>query len=111
MEEDKDDEDDTFGFLGQSDGRSCSSTALRPGPVIQNCSGTDIQLARSAVSVASVTKEKGRYLLILPGLMSLKSQPQTISSTTTTSSSFEANGRFSSDHNNNNSVDSHSHCL
>ena len=37
--QDEEDEDDTFGFLGQSDGRSYSSTALKPGPVIQNCSG------------------------------------------------------------------------
>ena len=38
--------------------------------------GTDIQLARGAVSVTSVSKEKGRYLLLLPGLMSLKNQTQ-----------------------------------
>ena len=76
-----DDEDDDFGFLGQSDGRSYSSTALKPGPVIQQCSGTDIQLARGAMNVASIKKEKGRYLLLLPGLMSLKTSTQSDSTT------------------------------
>ena len=78
---DEDDDDDDFGFLGQSDGRSYSSTALKPGPVIQQCSGTDIQLAKGAMNVASVKREKGRYLLLLPGLMSLKNSTQSDSTT------------------------------
>jgi hypothetical protein len=64
---------------------SSSSAALRPGPLLQGCSGKDIQLSRNAVSGTNVAKEKGRYLLFLPGLLSLKNPPPTVATAAATS--------------------------
>jgi hypothetical protein len=48
------------------------ATAYQPGSLVQACSGTDITLARTAVVAPHVGKQKGKYLLILPGMLSLK---------------------------------------
>ena len=49
------------------------ASALRPGSVVQEkCNGEDIHLNRAAVVQPSITKEKGKYLIILPGMLSLK---------------------------------------
>jgi hypothetical protein len=45
---------------------------LQPGPCLQACNGSDVQLARGASSRPNLAKGKGRYLIILPGIMSLK---------------------------------------
>jgi hypothetical protein len=48
--------------------------ALAPGLLLkQNCNGQDIHLARNAVQKPNLVKEKGKFLLILPGNLSLKS--------------------------------------
>jgi hypothetical protein len=48
-----------------------TASALMPGSLLQEkCSGHDIQLAKSAVSSASVEKEKGKFLLLFPGQFS-----------------------------------------
>lgn len=50
-----------------------TASALAPGNLLQHtCSGNDIHLARNAVARPSLAKEKGKYLLILPGNLSLK---------------------------------------
>jgi hypothetical protein len=48
------------------------ATAYQPGSLVQACSGTDITLARTAVVAPHVGKQKGKFLLILPGMLSLK---------------------------------------
>jgi hypothetical protein len=48
------------------------ASAYQPGSLVQACSGTDITLARTAVVAPHVGKQKGKYLLILPGMLSLK---------------------------------------
>jgi hypothetical protein len=53
-----------------------------PGPCLQACNGSDIQLARGASSRPNLAKGKGRYLIVLPGMMSLK--PQAKATTTCT---------------------------
>jgi hypothetical protein len=50
-----------------------TASALAPGSLLQNtCNGNDIHLARNAVTRPNLAKEKGKYLLILPGNLSLK---------------------------------------
>ena len=48
------------------------ASAYQPGSLVQACSGTDITLARTAVVAPHVGKQKGKYLMILPGMLSLK---------------------------------------
>jgi hypothetical protein len=50
-----------------------TASALAPGSLLQHtCSGNDIHLARNAVARPNLAKERGKYLLILPGNLSLK---------------------------------------
>ena len=52
---------------------SSEHSALRPGSLLQEkCSGLDIHLNRQTLIAPSIAKEKGRYLLILPGTFSFK---------------------------------------
>ena len=50
------------------------ASALRPGSLLEACSGQDIHLARTAVVAPNISKEKGRYLLLLPGILNIKTQ-------------------------------------
>ena len=50
-----------------------TDSALRPGSLLQEiCNGQDIHLNKQALQAPSISKEKGRYLLILPGNMSFR---------------------------------------
>lgn len=50
-----------------------NASALAPGSLLQhNCSGQDIHLAKSAVTRPNLAKEKGKYLIIFPGNLGLK---------------------------------------
>ena len=47
------------------------ASALRPGSLLRNsCSGSDIQLARSACAPVNFHKGKGKFLLVFPGKFS-----------------------------------------
>ena len=46
--------------------------ALETGTVLEACNGSDIQLARGASARPNLAKGRGRYLIILPGIMSFK---------------------------------------
>lgn len=51
-----------------------TDSALRPGSLLQEvCNGQDIHLNKQAVQAPSLAKEKGRFLIILPGNVCLKS--------------------------------------
>jgi hypothetical protein len=54
--------------------QAVDDAVLPPGPILQNCSGADIQLARAATVRPNLAKGKGRYLMLLPGLLSFKNQ-------------------------------------
>lgn len=59
---------------------AASDSALRPGSLLQQvCNGQDIHLNKQALVPPSLAKEKGRYLLILPGTLNLKSIQQQVS--------------------------------
>lgn len=45
---------------------------LPPGPALLACSGSDIVLSRGASAKPSVAKQKGRYVIMLPGILSLR---------------------------------------
>jgi hypothetical protein len=45
---------------------------------LEACNGSDIQLARGASTRPNLAKGRGRYLIILPGIMSLKSRSKQI---------------------------------
>jgi hypothetical protein len=62
-EKEEDDEEESKQFAG-----------LRPGKALQSCSGTDVQLSRGASARPNLSKGKGRFLIILPGNMSLTPQ-------------------------------------
>ena len=50
-----------------------TDSALRPGSLLQEiCNGQDIHLNKQALQAPIISKEKGRYLLILPGNMSFR---------------------------------------
>lgn len=52
---------------------SSDQSALRPGSLLQEvCSGQDIHINKQALLAPSIAREKGRYLLILPGVLSFK---------------------------------------
>ena len=62
-----------------------NASALRPGSLLQQiCNGRDIQLSRSAVVTPNIEKEKGKYLLIFPGMFSFNNSNNTTTTTTTT---------------------------
>lgn len=64
--------------------------ALRPGSLLQTCSGQDILLSKTAVlQTPNIIKEKGKVLFILPGWFSLKQSALVSSSTTMTTASTE----------------------
>jgi hypothetical protein len=46
---------------------------LPPGPRLHACSGRDIQVSRGAMTRPNIDKGKGRFLIVLPGLLSLRS--------------------------------------
>jgi hypothetical protein len=52
--------------------------ALETGTVLEACNGSDIQLARGASARPNLAKGRGRYLIILPGIMSFKSRSKQI---------------------------------
>ena len=61
-----------------------NASALRPGSLLQQiCNGRDIQLSRSAVVTPNIEKEKGKYLLIFPGMFSFNNNNTTTTTTTT----------------------------
>jgi len=49
-------------------------TILAPGPTLQQCSGADVMLAKGATMKPNLTKGKGRFLIVLPGILSIKPQ-------------------------------------
>ena len=60
-----------------------NASALRPGSLLQQiCNGRDIQLSRSAVVTPNIEKEKGKYLLIFPGMFSFNNSNNTTTTTT-----------------------------
>jgi hypothetical protein len=60
-----------------------NASALRPGSLLQQiCNGQDIQLSRSAVVTPNIEKEKGKYLLIFPGMFSFNKLTSTTTTTT-----------------------------
>ena len=74
---------------------SAEQSALTPGSLLQElCSGQDIHINKQALVAPSISKEKGRYLLILPGVFSFKPIKQANSSlaaaTTTTTTTTNA---------------------
>eukprot|EP00978_Attheya_sp_CCMP212_P001682 scaffold3453_cov54-Attheya_sp.AAC.7 len=66
-DKEKDDDDD-------EEEESKQFAGLRPGKALQSCSGTDVQLSRGASARPNLSKGKGRFLIILPGNMSLTPQ-------------------------------------
>ena len=68
---------------------SSEQSALTPGSLLQElCSGQDIHINKQALLPPSIPKEKGRYLLILPGQFSFKPlKPNAPTSTTTSGDS------------------------
>jgi hypothetical protein len=66
------------------------ATAYQPGSLVQASSGTDITLNRMAVVAPHVGKQKGKYLLILPGMLSLKQSLASMQTQTQTQSSKES---------------------
>jgi hypothetical protein len=84
------------------------ATAYQPGSLVQACSGTDITLARTAVVAPHVGKQKGKYLLILPGMLSLKQSLASMSKDTSTTEELplpltqEKDDEEENDNNNNN---------
>jgi hypothetical protein len=65
--------DDPFGLSKEN--------GLSPGPSLIACSGSDISLSRNASVVPNPNKQRGRYIIILPGILSLL--PQTSKDITT----------------------------
>jgi hypothetical protein len=62
-----------------------AASALRPGSLLQQiCNGRDIQLSRSAVVTPNIEKEKGKYLLIFPGMFSFNNNTTTTKKAATT---------------------------
>jgi hypothetical protein len=47
---------------------------LAPGPTLQQCSGADVMLSKGASLKPNVAKGKGRFLIVLPGTLSIKAQ-------------------------------------
>ena len=77
-----------------------NASALAPGTLLQNhCNGQDIHLARNAVGRPNLTKEKGKYLIILPGNLSLKSAA-TATTTATKNNVIKNNNTNSNDNEN-----------
>lgn len=78
----KQDDDEDLDFVASSSEESpCAKNddlmelpALSTGQVLEACNGSDIQLARGASSLPNLAKGRGRYLVILPGMLSLKTQ-------------------------------------
>lgn len=74
---------------------SAEQSALTPGSLLQElCSGQDIHINKQALVAPSISKEKGRYLLILPGVFSFKPIKQasstSVATTTTATNSASA---------------------
>jgi hypothetical protein len=70
---------------------SATDSALRPGSLLQEkCNGQDIHLNRQALMAPSIAKEKGRYLLILPGTFSFKSLKEVKSSSSSATNKEDA---------------------
>jgi hypothetical protein len=57
---------------------------LAPGPTLQQCTGADIILSKGATMKPNLQKGKGRFLIILPGMLSWKPLAKTIDHKTTT---------------------------
>jgi hypothetical protein len=58
-----------------------TDSALRPGSLLQEvCNGQDIHLNKQSLQAPSISKEKGRYLFILPGNMSFRGLKRTTKS-------------------------------
>mmetsp|Transcript_25261 Transcript_25261/g.37296 ORF Transcript_25261/g.37296 Transcript_25261/m.37296 type:complete len:581 (-) Transcript_25261:76-1818(-) len=47
---------------------------LTPGAALLSCTGSDIQLSKGASTRPNAAKQKGRYVFMLPGIMSFRSQ-------------------------------------
>jgi hypothetical protein len=79
-----------------------NASAIAPGSLLlQQCTGTDIQLARASQDEPNLAKEKGRYLIILPGILSFKAA-QAAQQRTTTATATAAAAALLLDNNNNN---------
>lgn len=66
--------EETLEFVDGDEISKTEYASLQPGPCLQACNGSDIQMVRGASSRPNLAKGKGRYLIVLPGMMSLKSQ-------------------------------------
>mmetsp|Transcript_28556 Transcript_28556/g.43159 ORF Transcript_28556/g.43159 Transcript_28556/m.43159 type:complete len:704 (+) Transcript_28556:95-2206(+) len=49
---------------------------LTPGPALLSCSGSDIHLSKGASTRPNAEKQKGRYVMMLPGMLSFRRQSQ-----------------------------------
>jgi hypothetical protein len=66
--------EETLEFVDGDEISKTEYASLQPGPCLQACNGSDIQLVCGSSSRPNLAKGKGRYLIVLPGMMSLKSQ-------------------------------------
>jgi len=53
-------------------------TQLKPGTILHNCNGKDIRLTKNSDSKPNFIAGRGRFLFILPGLMSLRNPAEGI---------------------------------
>ena len=65
-------------------------TILVPGPTLQQCTGADIILAKGATMKPNLQKGKGRFLIVLPGMLSWKPLAKTFDNKTTTTTTTSA---------------------
>lgn len=67
---------------------SISSTRLTPGNLLQKCSGSDIKITKNCDAKPNLAIGRGRFLFILPGLLSLKQPAQDANKTLSGSTLF-----------------------
>lgn len=67
---------------------SISSTRLTPGNILQKCSGSDIKITKNCDAKPNLAIGRGRFLFILPGLLSLKQPTQDANKTLSGSTLF-----------------------
>jgi hypothetical protein len=68
---------------------------LQPGPALLSCTGSDIQLAKGATAKPNPSKQKGRYIIMLPGWISFRSakeKPEDSSNTEKAGHSYPTTG-------------------
>lgn len=67
---------------------SISSKRLTPGNILQKCSGSDIKITKNCDAKPNLAIGRGRFLFILPGLLSLKQPTQEADKTLSGSTLF-----------------------